>query len=155
MCVIRECSWSMIMVEVVMYLPSANEIISTNQQQTKVIQEVVSTAVSKLMYCTRKRDQMLFSPGKKLDRKKKTDSSQSLSTHHTSWWVVLYNEVIDSLILQEIFSSVWKCLLCNGEKTDLWDKNYRKLIASAASSSYIICMLKLCLMIRLIQNQNE
>ena len=61
----------MIMVEVVMYLPSANEIISTNQQQTKVIQEVVSTAVSKLMYCTRKRDQMLFSPGKKLDRKTK------------------------------------------------------------------------------------
>ena len=99
------------MVEV-MYLPSANKIISTNQQQTKVIQEVVSTEVSKLNHNVlhKERDQMLFSPGKKLDRKKKTDSSQSLSTHHTSrcmmGYIMLYNEVIDSLILQEIFSSV-------------------------------------------------
>ena len=65
---------------------------------------------------------MQFPLEKKLDRKNKMDSSHSLSTHHTSRWSTQFgvkNGVLNLSILQEIFSSVSKCLSCNGEKTEL------------------------------------
>ena len=55
---------------------------------------------------------MQFSLQKRLEKRKWIHP-----THHISQWIVLWNGVIDSSILLEIFSFVSKCLSCIGEKT--------------------------------------
>ena len=51
---------------------------------------------------------------RKKTRKNKMDSS---TTPHTSQWIMLWNGVIDSSVLLELFSFASKCLSCyNREK---------------------------------------
>ena len=59
-----------------------------------------------------------FSQKKYENRTKKKMDLLLLSTLHNDRWIVLQNWVIDSSVLQEIFTS--KCLSCiDGEKTEL------------------------------------
>ena len=50
-----------------------------------------------------------------------------------SRWIVLQNSLIDSSVLQEIFSSASKCLSWNGEKTD---SDPPRSLAKTGSCSY-------------------
>ena len=70
----------MIMVEIFKYTYHRQ----TNEQ-SKVIQEVVSTETSKSIYAVMNKkqgDQMQITPEKRLDRMKKMNSSHLLSIHH-------------------------------------------------------------------------
>ena len=68
-------------------MPSTNKLSQQTIEQTKVIQEVLSSEVSKLSHAVlnkKQGDQIQFSPEKRL----KMDSSP-LSNPHTGRWIVL------------------------------------------------------------------
>ena len=63
-------------------------------------------------------DQIQFFSQKKYENRTKQTDLLLLSTLRNDPWIVLQNWVIDSSMLQEIFTS--KCLSCiDGEKTEL------------------------------------
>ena len=96
------------------YHQQSNESQQTNEQ-TKVIQEVVSPEVSKLYYTLlnkKQGDQIQFFPEKKLEKRKWIHHYCQINIPLDG---LCYKKgyIIDPSILQKFFSSVSKCLSCN------------------------------------------